>query len=347
VSATSPDAAASRRPRREITVAHIARLAGVSAPTVSKVINGHSGVALDTRQRIEEIIREHGYQRAESGPGSVPIVEILFQALDSLWALEIIRGVEQAIRDRGLAVALTEMQGRQTPGRAWTEQLLTRRPLGVIAVSADLTPRQHAQLRTRNIPLVALDPTGEPAHAIPSVGATNWNGGLLAARHLLDLGHRRIAMINGPDSYLCCRARFDGYRTALETAGVQVDPTLVRTAPLYVDGGIAEARHLLGRPDRPTAIFTGNDLQALGVYEAARNAGLRIPEDLSVIGFDDLPFVRWSTPALTTVRQPLVEMGAAAASMLLRITAGDTLDHDRVELPTTLVIRHSTAHPTA
>jgi LacI family xylobiose transport system transcriptional regulator len=345
VSSTGPDTPTSRRPRREITVAHIARLAGVSAPTVSKVLNGHSGVALDTRQRIEEIIREHGYQRAESSTGYVPIVELLFQALDSLWALEIIRGVEQAIRGRGLAVALTEMQGRLTPGRAWTEQLLARRPAGVIAVSADLSNRQYAQLSSRAIPLVALDPTGEPAHAIPSVGATNWNGGLIAARHLLGLGHRRIAMINGPDTYLCCRARFDGYRAALEMAGVRFDPGLVRTGPLYVEGGQAQARALLRRADRPTAVFAANDLQALGVYEAARELGLRVPQELSVVGFDDLPFVRWHSPALTTVRQPLAEMGAAAATMLLRMVGGDAPEHDRVELPTSLVVRGSTAPP--
>src|SRR5690349_2926768 len=186
VTATNRDSSRGGRPRRAVTVARIAELAGVSAPTVSKVINGHAGVSVDTRQRIEEIIREYGYQRSETN-GSVPIVEVLFQALDSLWALEIIRGVERAVRDHGHAVTLTEMRGRLTPGRAWIEQLLARRPVGVIAVSAELSSRQHAQLASRAIPLVVLDPSGEPAHQTPSVGATNWSGGLMAARHLLDL----------------------------------------------------------------------------------------------------------------------------------------------------------------
>lgn len=335
-----------RRRRREITVAQIAGMAGVSAPTVSKVINGHAGVAVGTRQRIEELIREHGYRRQEHS-GSTAILELVFQALDSLWALEIIRGVEQVTREHGLAVALTEMQGRLTPGKAWSEQILARRPMGVITVSATLTAAQLAQLESRAIPLVALDPTGEPVHGAPSVGATNWNGGLLAARHLLELGHRRIAMIGGPDELLCCRARLDGYRAAMDAAGVPVDPALVLSRPLYVEGGCDAAGALLEMPDPPTAIFTANDLQALGVYEAARQAGLRIPEDLSVIGFDDLPFTQWVGPPMTTVRQPLMRMGSTAADLVLALALGERTECDRIELPTTLVLRQSTAPPRA
>ncbi|MBN1171613.1 MAG: substrate-binding domain-containing protein, partial [Micromonosporaceae bacterium] len=154
---------------------------------------------------------------------------------------------------------------------------------------------------------------------------------------------RRIAMINGPEDLLCCRARLDGYRAAMDAAGVPADPMLVRAASLYVDGGRAQARALLALPDRPTAILTANDLQALGVYEEARLAGLRIPEDISVVGFDDLPFAEWIGPPLTTVRQPLRQMGAVAAEMLLAQSAGQRPEQDRVELPTTLVVRGSTA----
>src|SRR3954466_12014061 len=138
-----------------MTVARIADLAGVSPPTVSKVINGHPGVAADTRRRIEDLIREHGYRRGEHAAPTA-ILEVVFQALDSLWALEIIRGVEQVTRDHDLAVALTEMRGRLTPGRGWSEQGLARRPVGVIAVSAELTSRQSAQLSAAAIPPVIL-----------------------------------------------------------------------------------------------------------------------------------------------------------------------------------------------
>lgn len=329
--------------RRGLTIAKIADLAGVSAPTVSRVLNGQAGVALSTRQRVEDVLREYGYRRRESG--AAPIVELVFHALESLWALEIIRGVEQVARKHELAVVLTEMQGRLTPGKAWTEQVLARRPTGVIAVFSELTVQQQSQLATRSIPLVVLDPTGEPLHETPSVGATNWTGGVTATRHLLDLGHRRIAMLSGPVQWPCCRARLDGYRAAMDAAGVPVDPDLVRISTLYVEGGLRDGAELLRLPDPPTAIFTANDLQALGVYEAARQAGLRIPEDLSVVGFDDLPFTQWAGPALTTVRQPLVQMGAAAAEMIVALANGEELEQHRVELATTLTLRQSTAPP--
>lgn len=331
--------------RNGLTAAQIAELAGVSAPTVSRVLNGQPGVSRATRQRVESVIREHGYRRTDTAPAA--ILELVFHALESLWALEIIRGVEQVARDHGLAVVLTEMQGRLTPGRAWTEQVLARRPTGVIAVFSELTVHQQVQLASRSIPLVALDPTGEPLHETPSVGATNWSGGLAATRHLLELGHRRIAMVNGPMAFLCCVARLDGYRAALDAAGVPVDPSLVIDSTLYVEGGLHAGRALLARPDPPTAVFTANDLQALGVYEAAREAGVRIPQDLSVVGFDDLSFTQWAGPPMTTVRQPLHQMGATAARLVTALAAGEELEQKRVELATTLVVRQSTAPPLA
>ena len=332
------------RRRGSTTVADIARLAGVSAPTVSRVINGQSGVALTTRQRVEAVIREHGYQRT-AGSSSAAILELVFHALESLWALEIIKGVEEVAREHQLAVVLTEMEGQLTPGRAWTEQVLARRPMGVVAVFSELTVQQQSQLATRAIPLVVLDPTGEPLHQTPSVGATNWNGGLAATRHLTDLGHTRIAMISGPTEWPCCRARLDGYRAAMDAAGAPVHPDLVRISTLYVEGGLRDARALLSLPDPPTAIFAANDLQALGVYEAARQAGARIPEDLSVVGFDDLAFTQWAGPPMTTVRQPLTQMGRTAAKLAVEIASGKTPENNRVELATTLVVRQSTAPP--
>ncbi|MFI7632054.1 LacI family DNA-binding transcriptional regulator [Microbispora rosea] len=330
-------------PPQRLTVAEIAHLAGVSAPTVSRVLNGHAGVALATRQRVEAVLREHGYRRRDSEPAA--IIELVFHALESLWALEIIQGVEQVAREHELAVVLTEMQGRLTPGRAWTEQVLARRPTGVVAVFSELTVQQQSQLATRSIPLVVLDPTGEPLHETPSVGATNWSGGMAATRHLLDLGHRRIAMLSGPTQWPCCRARLDGYRAAMDAAGVPVDSELVRVSTLYVEGGLRDGAELLRLPDPPTAVFCANDLQALGVYEAARRAGARIPEDLSVVGFDDLSFTQWAGPPITTVRQPLVQMGAAAARMVLALAQGERLEQHRVELATALVVRESTAPP--
>lgn len=340
----SPDSGASRL-RRPVTIARIAESAGVSVPTVSKVINGRSDVAAETRQRVEAAIQEYGYQRPDRTSQHAPLVDLVFHELESAWAIEIIRGVEAVAREVGLAVVLSELQGQHTPRSGWIEGVLARRPTGVISVFSELRELQRSQLSSRGIPLVVVDPTGEPGHGTPSIGATNWSGGLSATRHLVELGHRRIAVISGPDGVLCSRARLDGYRAAMDAAGIPVDPQLIRNGDFHVEAGFAQARELLALPEPPTAIFAGSDLQALGVYEAARQAGLRIPDDLSVVGFDDLPVAQWVGPPLTTVRQPLVEMAAAAVRLLVSLARGEQPAHTRLELATTMVLRQSTAPP--
>jgi LacI family transcriptional regulator len=272
---------------------------------------------------------------------------VIFHELESEWALEIVRGVERVAGRHQLAVVLSEMQGRRTPGRGWLEGVLARRPTGVIAVFSDLSESMRAQLNARGIPYVVVDPTGEPLHDTPSVGATNWNGGLTATRHLLGLGHRQIAVIGGPEWILCSRARIDGYRAAMDEAGVRVDPRLVSYGRFHLEEGIEKGRELLHGKDRPTAIFAGNDLQALGVYQAARELRLHIPEDLSVVGFDDLPVAQWVGPPLTTIRQPLVEMATAAAEMVVAMARGEPPAQPRIELATELIVRESTAPPSA
>jgi LacI family transcriptional regulator, xylobiose transport system transcriptional regulator len=332
------------RRRGETTVATIARLAGVSAPTVSKVLNGRAGVAPATRRRVEEVLREKGYRRPEA-VGSAPVLEVVFHALQTHLAIEIMRGVARVAGDHELAVGFTEVRTSDRGERTWIEQVLRRRPVGVIAVYADATPEQQHQLTASAVPFVVLDPTGEPLHQTPSVGATNWSGGLAATRHLIELGHRRIGLLGGPRSMLCAQARLDGYRAALAAAGVPVDSKLVRAGQFTVEDGQRHGRSLLRLSDPPTAVFAANDLLAMGLYAAARDAGVRIPEDLSVVGFDDLEFTGWCGPPLTTVRQPLVEMGVAAANLVLTLAAGREPAQARVELATTLVVRGSTAAP--
>jgi len=332
------------RRRGEATVATIARLAGVSPPTVSKVLNGRSGVAEDTRQRVEALLQQHGYRRPDAvAPAAV--LEVVFHALEGQAAVAIMRGVEEVARTRELAVGFSELTGRNTDRRGWVDQVLARRPTGVITVYASFTPREQARFAAAGIPLVALDPTGEPLHTTPSVGAANWNGGLAAARHLIELGHRRIAVIGGPVSYLCSRARLDGFHAAMDEAGIPVDPALVRHGRFMFDDGLAHGVALLKFHDPPTAIVCGDDLQAMGVYEAARQLGLRIPDDLSVVGFDDIDYAQWMGPPLTTVRQPLAKMGATAAELVLRLADGEELTQTRVELATSLIVRGSTAPP--
>ncbi|MFD1535441.1 LacI family DNA-binding transcriptional regulator [Nonomuraea guangzhouensis] len=329
--------------KRSLTIAQLAELAGVSTATVSKVVNGRSEVAPETRALVEGLIREHGYRRQRRRESPAALVELVFHALEGDYPIEIIKGVEQVAREHDLAVVLSELQHRHVPGRSWIEGVLGRRPTGVIAVFSGLTDDQHDQLATRGIPLVLLDPSGDPGHQVPSVGAGNWNGGLSATRYLVQLGHRRIGIITGPDYALSSRARLDGYRAALDMAGVPIDPDLICRGDFLIEGGLAQAHRLLRLPDPPTAIFACNDGQAMGVYRAAYELGLRIPDDLSVIGFDDLPPTRWAIPPLTTIRQPLTEMASAATTMLVRLAQGEPVAQSRIELGTELVVRSSTA----
>jgi DNA-binding LacI/PurR family transcriptional regulator len=309
------------------------------------VVNGRGDVAPTTRDLVENLIRQHGYRRRKRAAGPAALLELVFHELRGLYGIEIINGVQQVAREHHLGIVVSELGGHHTPGRGWVEDVLARRPSGVIAVFSDLTDNQSDQLHSRGIPYVLVDPPGEPAPGCPSVGANNWSGGLAATRHLLRLGHRRIAVITGPDHALSSRARLDGYRTAMDMAGVPVDPELVCIGDFQIADGLRYTRGLLRLPDPPTAIFACNDGEALGVYQAAAEAGLRIPQDLSVVGFDDLPHASWNIPPLTTIRQPLRGMATAAATMVVTLTRGEPLLQNRVELATELVVRDSTALP--
>jgi LacI family transcriptional regulator len=333
------------RPRRT-TLAAIAAEAGVSLPTVSKVVNGRRDVAPATRALVERLLDEHHYTRAGARRNRRSgLVDLVFNDLDSPWAVEILRGVEEwgTVHQTGVAVSAVR-HGNARPA-SWTSGLASHDTDGVILVMSGFTGRQLEQLREASIPLVVIDPVNPPPPDVPSVGATNWAGGLAATEHLLELGHRRIGAIAGPGDYLCSRARTDGYRSALERAGVRFDPALVRNGDFRHEGGFGRGGELLDLPDPPSAVFAGSDQQAFGLYEAARQRGLRVPQDLSVVGFDDLPVARWVSPPLTTVRQPLAEMGRAAAQMLDDLIDGLPLRTNRVELSTELIVRESTAPP--
>lgn len=328
-----------------VTLAQVAEQAGVSISTVSKVLNGRQDVSRPTRLKVERLLEAHAYRRTPRSAWEAPLIEIVFHELDSIWGMELIRGVENVAKANHASVVLTESGTRHLPGPDWVGGVVQRRPVGVVLVFSTLPPVVKKQLRSRAIPFVIIDPAGDPEPDVPSVGSANWSGGLAATRHLIECGHERIGIITGPQDMLCSIARLDGYRSALSMAGLEADPSLVAFGDFHVQGGYARAVEMLDRPDRPTAIFAGSDLQALGVFEAARVAGLRVPHDLSVVGFDDVPLAQWSSPALTTVHQPLRKMAEEAANMLLRLRAGDAAT-TRLELNTRLVVRQSTAPPT-
>jgi LacI family transcriptional regulator len=330
--------------RGRVTITAIAEEAGVSLPTVSRVVNGRADVAPETRRRIEQLLREHGYQRPARGPATrANLIDLVFNDLDSPWSLEIIRGVEDAAHAAGAGTVVSAMHRRSTVAREWLENVRARASDGVIFVMSDVDPDLHAELRKLHVPTVAIDPAGIPALDVPTIGATNWAGGMSATEHLLSLGHRRIGIVAGNPRLLCSRARLDGYRAALQSAGVAVDERLVEQGDFTHESGYEAGGLLLDLADPPTAVVASSDQMAFGVYEAARVRHRRVPDDLSVVGFDDLPSARWTSPPLTTVRQPLVEMGKLAARTVLRLLAGEELESPRVELATELVVRQSTA----
>jgi LacI family transcriptional regulator, galactose operon repressor len=328
------------------TLAFIATEAGVSQATVSKVLNGRTDVAPATRERVENLLKAHNYL----APGSrrtrrSGLIDLVIGGLDSPWAVEILRGVEAECADRGFGSVVSLVREEDARPPSWTTLPALHHSDGVILVTSRMTHQQREQLERAGVALVVIDPVNLPDTDIASVGATNWAGGLSATEHLLDLGHRRVAVIGGPREMLCTQARIDGYRAGLERAGIEVDRDLIRYGDFRHEGAFHATEQLLALPDPPTAIFAGSDQQAMGSYEAARQAGLRVPQDLSVVGFDDLPLCEWLSPPLTTVRQPLEEMGRVAARTLFQLMEGQTLVSPRVELATELRVRESTAPP--
>ncbi|SHM30060.1 LacI family DNA-binding transcriptional regulator [Cryptosporangium aurantiacum] len=329
------------------TIAQIARSADVSVSTVSKVLNGHTDVAEETRRRVQRLLDERGYRRRRAAHhrGHGDLIDLVINNLDSAWGLAILTGVEEVVESAGIGLVISAVHSRAALTRRWLDSLLARGSQGAILVLSDLDPAQREQLRRHGTPIVVIDGVSQPPPDVPAVGATNFAGGYAAAEHLIGLGHRRIGVIGGPEQLACTRARIAGYRAAHEAGGVPIPRGLLRYGNFYHDGGLRAARSLLELPDAPTAIFAGSDMHAMGVYEAARQSGLDVPGDLSVVGFDDLNFASWTAPALTTVRQPLHEMGATAARTLLRLIGGEALDSSSIELATSLVVRDSTAPP--
>lgn len=323
------------------TLAVIAEQASVSLATVSKVLNGRRGVSEQTRERVEQLLHRHGYlRRGEAGSAGELVEVVIERALSSMWALEIVRGVEEVLRRRGMNIVLSQTESRHNPGSTWIDGVARRRPVGVLLVLTDLSLEHKRRLQTRNIPFALIDPAGSPAPDVPSVGATNWAGGVEATEYLIRLGHRDIAVITGPSDMMCSHARVSGYRHAMESAGLPVRPEWVVRGNFTRDSGLAAGLRLLSGEHRPTAIFASNDMEAIGVYEAARRRKLSIPEDLSMIGFDDIPLAGWLAPALTTVRQPLEQMAMEAVGIVL--STDDTPQTElRRELATSLVIRES------
>lgn len=331
---------------RRATIAVIAQDVGVSVATVSKVLNGRRDIAPETRTRVEDSLTRHSYRRrGRRQPPATGHIELVFHTLGADWAMEIIQGVVAVTEPGKVAMVLSHLNGLHRPSSDWLEGVLARRPLGLVLVMCNLTESQQDELRRQDIPFVVVDTDSATASSVPTVGSNNWNGGLLAARHLVALGHRRMGVICGPRDVLCSQARLAGFRLGHDEAGLELDPGLVRYGNFARGAGYEHGMALLDRPDRPTAIFAGSDMQAIGALRAAHRLGIEVPRQLSLVGYDNLPLAAWAEPALTTVNQQLRDMAGIATRMLLDLVRGNEPASARIDLVTELVVRESTAPP--
>jgi LacI family transcriptional regulator len=328
-----------------MTLQQIAQRAGVSTPTISKVLNGRPDVAPATRERILRVLHEQQYlpRGASTLPMAHKHIELVFDALTNPNNLDIMRGVVQAATEHGGHVAVSTVPENVNP-RLWMNELDRVGRVGLIMVTSRLTSEQHKRLQEAALPIVLIDPINPVEQSLPSVGTSNWQGGMNAVQHLLALGHRRIAVVRGFDC-LVDDARYHGYVAALSGYGIAVDTALVGRGDFVFEASVTVAEEILSKPCRPTAVFAANDLGALGAIEAARRTGLKVPSDLSVVGFDDSVYASVSSPPLTTVRQPFVQMGEVAYQLLTDQIEGRDPAPVRVELAATVVVRDSTAPP--
>ncbi|MDD1475543.1 LacI family DNA-binding transcriptional regulator [Arthrobacter sp. H16F315] len=337
----------------KLTLASVAREAGVSAPTVSKVINGRDDVSADTRAKVLTVLARTGYksplQQRKNLTGR-QAVEIVFDSLNSAYAVEVLNGVLEYAAESDIEVLLnvTGKQGASTlTAEQRAQRIIDEGRCGMIVVTSAFGAAHLDAFHRRGVPVVVIDPLNPPPGDVVSVGTTNWAGGKDATSHLLELGHRRIAYIGGPDAAECNQARLHGYLAALRAEGVAVEDRYIISGQFRSEHGASGMKALLKLEERPTAIFAASDSIALGVLAEARRQGVRIPEDMSLVGFDGTYQAEESVPALTSVTQPLQEMGRAALRFILRQMRGEVLDSRRVELVTRLVVRESTAPPSA
>jgi LacI family transcriptional regulator len=335
--------------REKLTLTEVARQAGVSAPTVSKVINGRDDVSAETRAKVLAALAQTGYKSPLQQRKSMAdrhAVEVVVDSLHSAYAIEVLNGVLEyaAASDVEVLLNVTDQQGASTLSpEQRAQRIIDEGRCGLIVVTSAFAKLDA--FHRRGIPVVVIDPLNPPPEDVVSLGTTNWAGGKAATSHLLELGHRRIAYLGGPDAVECNQARLHGYMAALRAEGVPVDDRYILPGSFHSEHGASGMKRLLKLKERPTAIFAASDSIALGVLAEARRQDIRIPEEMSLVGFDGTYQSEESVPALTTVAQPLQEMGRTALRFVLRQMRGEVLDSRRVELATHLVIRESTAPP--
>jgi LacI family transcriptional regulator len=356
-------AGATDRPaaRARATIGEVAELAGVSVSTVSRVLNGRSDVSAETRLAVEQVARSRGYatRRAPAGRparASRERSDLVGERLSGLIGVTtttsgtayfstILAGITEALAEREMWALVCPTRQEHDREVSVLKRLMRSEMSGALLLLPEESPDELRRLRADGLVFVVVDPLHDVGPDIPVVSADNSGGAYQATAHLLRLGHRRIGVITGRGDGTATGARLQGHYAALAEAGVKPDPMLEVEADFLVQGGAAGAERLLGLAAPPTAIFAFNDPMAIGALHAARARGLRLPDDLSVVGFDDTPEAEAAHPALTTVHQPLRELGRMAVSLLVRLMDGQQFEPLHVALATRLVVRSSTARP--
>lgn len=326
------------------TIHDVARAAGVSVSTVSKAVNGRYGIADATVQRVLDAVKELGYESSLVASSMrarrTGVIGVLLADFEPFSA-EILKGVGTAVHDTAFDL-LAYSGSHRGAGDGWERRSLSRLSGTLIDAAILVTPT--VVNAGTEIPVVAIDPHTGRAD-LPTVESDSFGGALTATRHLIGLGHRRIGFLAGRPDLRSAGLRDAGYRRALADAGILLDPSLIGIGRYELDATRESARVMLSAPNRPTAIFAANDLSAIAVIDVAHELGLRVPADLSVIGFDDVPEATRRALPLTTIQQPMRRLGAVAAEMVFTLLSGQTIDEMNVILPTRLVVRATTASP--
>ena len=322
----------------------VADEAGVSVSTVSKVINGRYGVASETFDHVTEVIARLGFEASLVARSlrnrRTNVIGVLVADFEP-FSTEVLKGAADALRGSGYELVAYSAGGRTDEYLGWERRYLSRL-MGTLVDGAVLVTPTVTDVQSG--PVVAVDPHTGPSN-LPAVAADNLQGARLAVDHLLALGHRRIGMITGRPDLISAQLREQGYRDAHAAAGVPVDEELLRPGGYVTERSRQAAWDLLNLADPPTAVFAANDLSALATLEVALERGIRVPGQLSVVGFDNVPESALSRPSLTTVQQPIRQMGHAAVEMLVRLISGQELLESHLILDTALVLRGSTGRP--
>ena len=333
--------------RRRVTIRDVARASGVSYATVSRVLSGYEFVKETTRTRVMEAVEHLGYvanlpARSLAG-GHSQVIGLLVPNLDNSYVGTITQGIDQALARANYDLLLYTSHRHPSKESYYVSAIPNGLTEGMLLV-APLVPTTYLDsLREQNFPYVLID-QGDVTENSCVVEATNWQGAYEATRYLLELGHTRIAFIKGSPAMCSAADRLGGYKAALADYTIPIKEELVVEGDYQQHTAYETTTCLLrSAEDRPTAIFASNDLSAIGAMEAARECGFHIPDEISIIGFDDIPQASLVYPKLTTVRQPLEQMGQAAVKLLLERIEDNSLPPQRVVLATQLVIRDSCA----